>query len=308
MNQDVVLLKRQARPAHASSSWDPEVKNDQSDLAWFQVFVKLPKVLKYGMSSFEVEAAIIKLAKDLGILEITKVGEISRIVRDIFVDKITRSDIEKRAIEKLEISGEGLKSFMIELKKIVSLVKFIGKKDLSPEIDMMALIPAMKQYPDLKNQELGDQVIELDTPKRFVPPYIKNWIEDYIQQVGAHSHNSLERSNYLYNTNNPKKLKEEDRKVLLAILESYDTDKELCILKEGQTILIEDYLDITKAELKKLQQQVSEVGDLAGKNRSINVDASKNKNLKKRNKTQSTKEDQKKPGGGFKNILDLKDF
>jgi len=96
-------------------------------------------------------------------------------------------------------------------------------------IENISISEALKQYP-----EIGDQLITLDHIKirnssGHVRPSIRNWLSDYVANLGFESHNSMMRGNYLFQNENAKILNYQDRQKLSQILKSFDEKTPLAV-------------------------------------------------------------------------------
>ena len=96
-----------------------------------------------------------------------------------------------------------------------------------------------KDNKDALNQNLTNAPIKITDFDQPVRPTIKNWLVDYVKIKGAGHHESLERSNYLFNSINTRSLAEEERNLLAEILKAYDDDLPLPVNSQDQTILLE---------------------------------------------------------------------
>ena len=92
---------------------------------------------------------------------------------------------------------------------------------------------------DALNQNLTTAPIKIADFDQPVRPTIKNWLVDYVKIKEAGHHESLERSDYLFNSANARVLAEEERALVAEILRAYDDDLPLPVDSQDQTILLE---------------------------------------------------------------------
>lgn len=97
-----------------------------------------------------------------------------------------------------------------------------------------------QDYKDALNQNLTGAPIRVADFDQPVRPTIKNWLVDYVKIKGAGHHESLERSDYLFNSANAKSLPERERAIVAEILRAYDDDLPLPFDEQSQTILLEN--------------------------------------------------------------------
>lgn len=110
----------------------------------------------------------------------------------------------------------------------------------------MTIGNAIKSYPDLGEKILTSSPIKLKIFPQPVRPSIKNWIEDYRSTMGAERHGMMERGNYLFHTENTKRLTSGERKKLAEVLRSLDEDVTLKIDPDRQEIVFEQTAEEAK--------------------------------------------------------------
>lgn len=231
------LLRHQACPMTASVNWDPR-KDMMSDVAqWYAYFNKLPLAIRWGLVDKEIVDQVLSLAKNHGIYDEFKIGEVSRIVRENFFKPTTSQQLTERVREKLEKTGQEAISLAEAVAGVIGEVERVGKERVMEVTESIPIIPALKKFPQLRNQTITKNNIKLFDTKEFVTPSVGNWIDDYIQRKGAQAHNNIQRSDYIFNSENGLKLDGEDQKKLGVLLESYDNDSALHVNSESQEIM-----------------------------------------------------------------------
>ena len=111
----------------------------------------------------------------------------------------------------------------------------------------ITLSQALQKYPALGEKLITANPIKLKIFPSPVRPSIKNWIADYHQVVGAGSHGSMERANYLYHSENTKNLNPSDRQKLAAVLKSIDENEPVTIDTENLQIIFSGQGALTPA-------------------------------------------------------------
>lgn len=260
------LLRLQACPMSAGVNWDPRDDTQADIVKWYAYYNKLPFDVRMGLADEAVLEAILSIAKNYGVLDEFKVGEISRMVREAFFKVANKEEVKKRAQEKLGITENDTELFYEAFKEIVELVRTRGREGFEKTTENIPIIPALKKYPGLGEQVLTNSNIKkLDTGE-FVRPVISNWIDDYIQRKGAQAHDNIDRSDFLFNSENGRKLSIEERKLLGQVLDSYDNDTSVSIHVENQEVVFsEGYrpektkkIKDTNKEQKQKQEQKQE--------------------------------------------------
>jgi len=247
--------QNQYSPVFANINWqnNNEKENEKDRSLWFEQFFALPVWLRLGLIDLDVDQAVKEaVIKVIGQEDPQWGGVVSGIIRDYFLGKVSQSEIKQRLTEKAELSEEKANLAEKEIQRIISLIKTIGKEKEAKSLDKLPIILALKKYEEVGKQIISTNFIKLNSHNSPVAPTIKNWLEDYIQKMGAQSHTSLERSEYLFNSENGKGLDNESRSKLSIILESYDKDKDLVIDKEEKKIIFnsEENSDFSKKEKK----------------------------------------------------------
>ncbi len=121
-----------------------------------------------------------------------------------------------------------------------------GQKE-SQKIEI-SLIQAMQTYHNLGEQLITSSPIKLKIFPQPVRPSIKNWIEDYRSVMGAERHGMMERGNYLFHTENTKRLTSGERKKLAEVLRSLDEDVTLPVDPERQEVVFEQTEEMKPVE------------------------------------------------------------
>ncbi len=133
-------------------------------------------------------------------------------------------------------------------QNILAKVKALSEKPVSrkgiiseatKKIVSIPLKKALLDYPKLGEQNVTISQIELKYFPTPVRPSIKNWITDFHDQMGAIKHSPIDRGNYLFHSENGKKLTSLERQKLSMILKSLDEDTNLDIDAEAQVLIFE---------------------------------------------------------------------
>ncbi len=229
------ILNQQASPYHASVNWNfRDDSEDDKALIYAKIDQSVSIDVRLALASSKATNLVLAMTKKFDIHDPERVGEVARIVREIFVDKITGQEIVDRAMKKLKLLPAKKEQFLGEVKNVVLQIKAIAKEEKAIVFDEMPIIPAIRKYQDkLSSQEISFErlsIPELDRKRQFSPT-VKSWIDDYIEKKGAKAHPILVRNDYLFNSPNAKMLNDEERERVAETLESYDEDKPLLIYK-----------------------------------------------------------------------------
>jgi hypothetical protein len=236
-------IKMQATPMLASVHWSFEDDTIKDSELWFEEFNRLDLAIRYGLGEKQVSQAILSFAKKYDIYKKEYIGEISRIIREVYSRNLREEDIRRRLVEKINLKPNELDLAMEDLKQIVLLVKELGrkaeqkeKKELASQYEYLNITNIAQNYPQALQQIVTSQPIKLETYNQFVHPSVKNWLDDYLEKMGAGKHTSLQRSHYLFNTENTKKLKAIERQKVAELIESYDEGRRMIFNKANKKI------------------------------------------------------------------------
>jgi hypothetical protein len=151
---------------------------------------------------------------------------------------------------------------MEDLKQIVLLVKELGrkaeqkeKKELASQYEYLNISNIIQAYPPALQQIITSQPIKLEAYNQFVHPSVKNWLDDYREKMGTGKHTSMQRNQYLFDTENTKKLSAIERQKVAELIESYDEGRQMIFDKANKKIefgkknLVEENIE------KELKQQ-----------------------------------------------------
>jgi hypothetical protein len=116
----------------------------------------------------------------------------------------------------------------------------------------LSLSQALKEYPKLENQQITNDFLKLHYSEFPSRPTIKNWITDYYQNLGVGNHGIMERGNFLYHSENCKKLTSVERQKLALIFKSLSENMPLAIDAEKQQIV---FPEISKEQITIISKE-----------------------------------------------------
>jgi hypothetical protein len=236
-------IKLQTTPSLASVHWGMDDDLNGEVVEWFKKYNRLPVNIKLGLGDAQVRAAIIKLAQTFGLVSEEEFGELSRIVRDVYVDLIGENEIRRRVMDVLKISSDKVGDFLKGIALIVALVKEVGTEKSLEYFEKLSVDEILEKYPKIAEKDItGGQIAEKNSDK-YVEPTLKNWLNDYISRTGADKHNNLERGKYLADSSNIKYLDKGDRKKIEMLARSYDEGIKLVVDPKGEDILWQLHTD-----------------------------------------------------------------
>lgn len=111
----------------------------------------------------------------------------------------------------------------------------------SGPIVKMSLNEALQKFENLGEQLVTSSPLKLKILPAPVRPSIKNWIMDYHQVLGAGAHQTMDRGNYLYHSENGKRLTSGERQKLAVVLKSLDENELLAVDSGKQEVSFGNY-------------------------------------------------------------------
>lgn len=154
-----------------------------------------------------------------------------------------------------ELKQEGFPSYLareisVNLEKATEITKMVFREiidaDLSEEkayqqsLVSMPLQQALQEIPAVGEQAITSERIHLAGFPEEVRPSIKNWISDYTSLFGYEKIDPVAMGNYLFHSENTKKLNSADRQKLTYILKALNDGMPVSINKTLKQIIFQD--------------------------------------------------------------------
>lgn len=240
-------------PQLSNDIYYPMLVSDETEPveAKFQMWLKfrqLPEEKRNILVSEEV-AWKMKELQDTFHLQEPGVAGVSLVVRKVFFGELDFPGAEARIGSLLTATGSG------DPNQASAIVGFIQKdiltlkpaKDVATE-DVAAgtpvlktvrlpLLKAMGEYRHLSEQLLTGEKIKLKSSMEPQRPTLSNWLKSYREELGIGFHEPVLRGNFLFQSQNGKRLSNNDRARLNLVLKSIEEDFPLEIDTEHQAIL-----------------------------------------------------------------------
>lgn len=116
-----------------------------------------------------------------------------------------------------------------------SFAKKFSPREIVPE--HLPLSEALRIYPELGEQLVTASKINLRSFPYPVRPSIKNWLADYTSNLGYEKHESMARSQYLFQGTNAKNLSAPEKNKLAYILKSFDENSLITLNKNTKQVI-----------------------------------------------------------------------
>ncbi|MDP3957456.1 MAG: hypothetical protein Q8Q10_03080 [bacterium] len=112
-----------------------------------------------------------------------------------------------------------------------------GESSTSVVTVNLPLLQALPKYENLGNQLITEGRIRVKSQAEPVRPSLLYWLKYYRDELGIGQHNSVERGNFLFRSENGKKLSGEERERISLILKSVEENLPLSIDPKSQEIV-----------------------------------------------------------------------
>jgi len=235
------------------------------------------------------------------------------LVREIFTRSLKEADLLLRIREKMNLNGEKKALFYQEIKKTALLALSLGQKEFELEFERAPIAKIFSQYPETRVQKIDWLPIYQGEEKSPVPANLENWLRDYWSETGSKKHSSLERSRYLFEAENAKKLNSTERENLAILLKSADENFPLVLNKEEKKIdlaesrkIDENWLASLVFFLEKKQENLRQAQSARPQEIAEVVRQPKTSSIFV--PPVSLKKEKTLPTPGIRNVLDLSDF
>ncbi len=215
----------------------------------------LPQERKNILVSNELPSQLKKL-EDVFHLDESAFENIVIYVRKIFFGELSLAECEAKIGSMLAVTGGG------DPNQAKAIVEFIQKEILTiqpkPEEEerveeikpqsvttSMPLLQALSKYENLGNQLITQERIRVKSQAEPVRPSLLYWLKYYRDDIGVGHHDSVQRGQFLFRSENGKRLSAEERERLSLILKSVEEDFPLAIDTERQEIVFPVFSGVT---------------------------------------------------------------
>ena len=179
------------------------------------------------------------------------------IERKYLIEKLRLKNL-KNLVEEYYFGEARLEDFPKEIEKRMSVSLFTAQEiarhikseiiDWDPWAEYVARLPKItvremiEKRPKLADIEITAGYIELKGSEDLEDPTIKNWVRDYVAHLGYERHSQMQRTQYLFHSENGRNLNSPDREKLGIILKSFDENAALPVDEENREIIFESVI------------------------------------------------------------------
>ncbi|MBP9698251.1 MAG: hypothetical protein KBD65_03605 [Candidatus Moranbacteria bacterium] len=223
------------------------LSHDEDVLVW-KKFLSMSQLKQDIITDAQVPKKIAELQEKFQLAE-ALVGVVSLHIRKVFFEEMSLSDVET-SLKNVLVSGsdDASKAKMIVdfIQKEILTIKPQPKTEEVPEEEApkhvattirLPLLQALSKYEQLGNQLITEERLKLKSQGETVRPSLLYWIKYYRDELGVGHHSSVDRGNFLFRSENGKKLTPEERERVNLVLRSVEENVPLDIDTEQSIIL-----------------------------------------------------------------------
>lgn len=219
----------------------------------FQMWVKF-RTLDTKKKDILVSSEVVEKMQDFEKrfqLQEVGVAIVSLAVRKIFFGDLNFDEAETKIASALKSSEGGspdqakaiVEAIQKEIMTIVPAPEPVIEEEIyipreeRPATVKLPLLKAMSDYKHVADQLITSEKIKLRNSTELVRPTLSNWIRSYREELGIGFHEPVKRGGFLFQSQNGKKLTNEDRAKLNLILKSIEEGFPLDIDPKRETII-----------------------------------------------------------------------
>ncbi len=221
--------------------WDVSITKNPDDetfeiIAEFQKkFLSLPGSVQDKLVSKKTGEKIQSIGMNFG-LSMPQIANIARAVRSYYFGELKLEDLPFYLAKEIPIDLSKAQ----EISRMV-IEKIINDRSIEQarqaELESTTLSDALKKYPEIGEQLITSDRINIKSFPEPARPSIKNWLADYTFVLGYGTHDAIARANYMFQGTNARNLASTDRERLAYILKSYDENTLVTVDKNEKKIV-----------------------------------------------------------------------
>ncbi len=210
-------------PMLVSSTKNPEEETKQQFIDTHDEFLKLNDRIKDKLADLKTAEKIKEIGKRYN-LNLLQIASIARMVRNYYFGKIKLEDMASALTKEMEATLDDAQKIAREIiRRIIN--DDSRERQYQASLKEITFQEALKKYPEFQEQVITSNHIKLEKFPQPVRPSIKNWLADYVFNLGHKQRTSLMRGNYLFNNKNTQELNKNDRQKLNYLLKAYDKNE-----------------------------------------------------------------------------------
>ncbi len=222
------------------STQEPDSETDNQTIASRDTFHELSESLKYKLASNGISQKIQAIGQKYR-FELLRLANITRLIREYYFGEVRfenfPTEIEKRMSVSLLTAQEITRYIKSEIIDWDPWAEYIAK------LPKLPIREIAQKFPKIADTEITAGYIELKGSDELSDPSIKNWIKDYVSHLGYDRHSQMDRTQYLFHSENGKSLSSQDREKLGIILKSFDENFPLPVDEENGEIVFDGMIE-----------------------------------------------------------------
>jgi hypothetical protein len=227
---------RATTPARVFSTQNPDDETDEQIDIRIDRFSRLPKKIQSKLSALELSGKIQFIGQKYN-FDLLRLANITRLIREFYFGEIRLEDFPREVEKRMGVS-------LLTAQEISRYLK-TEILDWDPWAEYVATLPKfpirelLVKFPEIGDQLITENEIEIKNFPEPMRPSIRNWLHDYTQHLGQERHSSMQRMDYVFHSENTKRLSSPDREKLAIILRSFDDNEPLPIDQENNEVLFD---------------------------------------------------------------------
>jgi len=241
------IQERRYYPMIVSEKGTEEKMSPEEDMAVWDAFERLSQEKKDTLLSVEMTQKIKSLQEQFELTDLAT-GNASLIIRKVYFGDISPVDLNMKVQTGLSLENDSKKTESISqfIQNEILTIKPQPKVEEVPEEEApkhvattirLPLLQALSKYEQLGNQLITEERLKLKSQAESVRPSLLYWIKYYRDELGVGHHSSVDRGNFLFRSENGKKLTPEERERVNLVLRSVEENVPLDIDTEQSVIL-----------------------------------------------------------------------
>ncbi|MFZ3032015.1 MAG: hypothetical protein WA082_03195 [Candidatus Moraniibacteriota bacterium] len=243
----VDLNNRLYYPMIVSNTGTAEPLSREEDSLVWKKFLSLSRLKQDIITDDQMPKKIAQMQQKFRLSELV-VGATSLLIRKIFFEELVLSDVEASLKSTLSSGGDDqaqAKGILEYIQKEILTIKpkprveedeIMEEKPVAMRV-RMPLLQALSKYENLGNQLITEERIRIKSQSEPVRPSLLYWVKYYRDELGIGHHDSVQRGNFLFRSENGKRLSAEERERVNLVLKSVEENFPLEIDTERQEIL-----------------------------------------------------------------------
>lgn len=191
-----------------------------------------------------IDEALRSMKSQFGITE-ESTERIASLIRMIYFNILTLDQVPQVLVEDCLISQDKISNITGFIRNEILTLKPTSHSSSSQmnigtannKYASLLLLDALVKYPRINDQQLTSERIRVKSEKDPVRGTVRHWIRAYRDAVGIKEHTAIERGQFLFQSENAKKLPAEEREKVSILLKALDDGESLSINPDKQEII-----------------------------------------------------------------------